>query len=214
MSLPTLRSFKIFMYSITTWDMKELRDTKFSTTLIAPQVHQVVERMLENAYKAAGRELWSISILDVTLRQITYFAQVGRFANQGDIDKIFEELFQIIDHLESMCRSGKRYQIGTEPTEDSPDFKVYHNELSNTNSVILVNSATENLVFNNLVNPNYLISSDPRVVRDVNIWFDNLVYNATSLNRESIKYAAQYFDRLRQQVNATKERIKFGSIIF
>ncbi|MEL7159585.1 MAG: hypothetical protein AAFN92_02410 [Bacteroidota bacterium] len=214
LSLPVLRSFKVFMYTFTTWTSDSLRDTAFAPELIAPEIHELAEEMLTDAYRMRGRELWSIGILDVTLRQIEYVAQIGRFARKETIGLLFEEVHRVVDHLELMVRTGKRFPIGEQPTEDSPEFRVYHNELTNTNSIIVVNSETENYVFSTLVNPNYLLGSDPRIVEDVQRWFNNLLKSSNALSSEFPKYAGQYFRRLRMQVDKTWERIKFGSMNF
>ena len=52
-----------------------------------------------------------------------------------------------------MVRTGKRFPMGTEPTDTSPAFRVYHNELSNTSNVVLVKSTAGNYLFTTLVTP-------------------------------------------------------------
>ncbi|MBC6993090.1 hypothetical protein QWY85_14670 [Neolewinella lacunae] len=211
---PVLRSFKIFMYGITTWGLHKWKDQRFSSDLIPPATHALIDGIVRDAYRVPGRELWSIGILDVTLRQISYMYQVGRFAHPQDLETIFAELEAILDHLEAMARSGKRFYPGETPNEDSPTFRVYHNELSNTNNTIIIHSNTKNYLFSTLVNPSFLASRDPRILSDVVRWFDNLVEHANSLNAESGKYNTQYFGKLRQQLRATRETIRFGSGIF
>lgn len=211
---PVLRAFKVFVYGTTTWRLKKWDDVPFSPALISPQTTKLIEGVLDDAGRIPGRELWSINILDVTLRQVAYMAQIGRFANTADLSAIFEELHLIIDHLEEMVRTGKRYPIGGEPTDESPDFSVYHNELSNTNNAILVRSDISRLLFSTLVNPNYVTSTDPRVLHDVQQWFDRLVENSNTLNNQTGKYTNQYFGRLRQQVDAARERVTFANVIF
>lgn len=213
-SLPVLRSFKIFMYAFTTWSSDSLRDTTFSPDLISPEIHELAKEILADAVRLQGRELWSTGILDVTLSQIEYLAQVGRLADGDIVKTLFDDLHLVIDHLEVMAKTGKRFPIGEQPTEDSPEFRVYHNELSSTNSIVIVNSRTENYVFSTLVNPNYVVGDDPRIVTDVRRWFDNLLKRSNALSNEFPKYASQYFRRLRVQVEKTRQRVDFDSINF
>lgn len=214
LSMPTLRSFKIFMFGITSWNLQKWKGLDFSPDLISEALHGIVEQTIYDHYAVPARELWSISILDVTLRQVNYLAQVGRFADREDIHRIYDELLTIIDHLEHMVRSGKRFPMGTEPTDDSSAFRVYHNELSNTSNVVLVKSETSNVLFTTLVTPNYVASANPSLYGEVQDWFDNLVEHGNALHFEAGKYAAQYFGYLRNQVREHRNRVEITQAVF
>ncbi|MCP9235791.1 hypothetical protein [Lewinella sp. JB7] len=214
MSTPMLRSFKIFMYGITTWNLKKWKHRNFSPDLISPPLHDIVHQVIRGHYTVPARELWSVGILDVTLRQINYLAQVGRFENTEHLYQLFDELFTIVDHLEQMVRTGKRFPLGETPTDDSPAFRVYHNELSNTNNIILVNSEVRSYLFTTLVTPNYIATSDPELYNEARQWFDNLIEHGSALHSEAGKYAAQYFGYLRSQIKQHRERIMISQQVF
>ena len=141
-------------------------------------------------------------------------AQVGKFAKKEYLELIFDELYEVVDHLELMVRSGKRFPMGSEPGPDSPTFQVYHNELSNTNNAVIVNSKSHSVMFSTLVNPNYVMSDDPRILADVKRWFERLVAGGNTLSAESAKYTIQYFGHLRQQIEAAKCRSLHASVAF
>jgi len=214
LSMPVLRSFKIFMYGITSWNLKKWEGLDFTPELISEPLHGIVEQTIYSQYDLPARELWSIGILDVTLRQVNYMAQVGRFASRDHLYQIYEELLLIIDHLESMVDSGKRFPLGSGPTAESPDFRVYHNELCSTNEVVLVKSSTTTHLFTTLMPPNYIASAHPALCAEVQLWFDKLVAHGNVLHFEASKYAAQYFGYLRQQVTDQQRRSSTVRSIF
>lgn len=214
LATPTLRSFKIFMFGITAWNLDKWKQRPFSTDLIGGRLHRLIDHNLREQYTYPARELWSIGVLDVTLRQINYIAQVGRFADPQDIERIFEELLQVVDHLERMVYSNRRFPLGSEPTEGSPSLRVYHNELTNTSNVVLVKSAAKSCLFTTLFSPNYLASTDPVIADEVQGWFDNLVEHGNALHLEAGKYAAQYFQYLRRRIREQRERIEIGQLPF
>ncbi len=211
---PMLRSFKVFMFGITTWNLEKWKTEQFSPDLISERLHVIAQGVVRGHYTVPARELWSVGVLDVTLRQISYLDQVGRFADRAHIDQIYDELLLIIDHLEQMVRVGKRYPFGQEPTEDSPELRVYHNELSNTSNIVLVKSDVRKFLFTTLVTPNYVATSDPKLCAEVQDWFDNLVEHGSALHSEAGKYAAQYFGHLRRQVGRHRERMKVRQTLF
>ncbi|MBB4078570.1 hypothetical protein GGR28_001183 [Lewinella aquimaris] len=214
MATPMLRNFKIFMFGITTWNLAKWKKCSFSPDLISKSLHDVVDQVIRGYYTVPARELWSIGILDVTLRQINYLAQVGRFENTEHLYQLFDELFLIVDHLEKMVHTGKRFPLGETPTDNSPDFRVYHNELSNTSNIVLVNSDVRSYLFTTLVNPNYIATSDPELCTEVQQWFDNLIEYGSALHSEAGKYAAQYFGYLRNQIRQQRERILVSQTVF
>ncbi len=213
-STPVLRAFKIYMFGLTTWNLEKWKYRPFSTDLVPDELHQLVEGIVRDHYAIPARELWSVGVLDVTLRQISYVAQVGRFADRADVGRIFAELYEIIDHLERMVRIGKRFPPGGEPAPDSSRLRVYHNELSNTSNVVLVKSRIRPFLFTTLVTPNYVATSDPEMCSEAQQWFDNLVEHGNPLHAEGEKYAAQYFDYLRNLVRKYDERTRIGQYIF
>ncbi|WP_116106447.1 hypothetical protein [Lewinella sp. IMCC34191] len=214
LSLPMLRSFKIFMFGLTTWNLEKWKGLRFSPSLIDDELHLIVEETIRQHYSVAARELWSVGVLDVTLRQLNYMAQIGKFERSEHVEQIFEELFLIVDHLEQMVRTGKRFPIGQQPTESSSDFRVYHNELSNTSNVVLVKSDIRPFLFTTLVTPNYVATSNAELCREVQQWFDNLVEHGNALHAESGKYAAHYFGYLKTQIRQYRERLRAGQNIF
>ena len=214
LALPTLRSFKVFMYGITSWNLPKWKREKFSSRLIDGGLHGIIEQTVQEQYKLPTRELWSVGVLDVTLRQLRYVAQVGRFSDTADLTKIYDELLLVVDHLEHMASTGKRFPLGQQPTPSSPAFRVYHNELSNTADVILVRSADRSFLFTTLLTPNYVASGHPVLANEVQQWFDNLVDHGNALHFEVGKYAAQYFGFLRRKVVAERERVLLGDPVF
>ena len=214
LSTPTLRAFKIYIYSLSCWKLAKWEGLAFRRALISPEAHTLAQDILRDAYQINGRELWSVGILDTTLRQISYVAETGMFSSEEELREIFAELRAIVDHLEKMVRAGRRFPPGEEPDEDSPRLNVYHNELSNTNNSIIINSVEQTFMFSTLINPNYLVTYDERIINDVQQWFDGLVESGSALSADSGKYTTRYFNQLRQKIDSTWERISFSRSSF
>ncbi|WP_157974513.1 hypothetical protein [Lewinella sp. IMCC34183] len=214
LATPTLRAFKIFMFGITTWNLEKWKNRNFSTDLISDSLHRLVEVTVADHYRVPARELWSVGVLDVTLRQVNYMAQVGKFADSGDLKRIFSELHQIVNHLERMVRTGKRFSLKDGPQPSSCDFRVYHNELSNTSNLVLVKSDIRPFLFTSLLTPNYVATSDPDLCAEAQVWFDNLVEHGSALHADSGKYAAQYFGYLRNLIQKYEQLAQMGQYVF
>jgi hypothetical protein len=206
--MPTLLAFKMYVYGLTSWDFSKWKGGNFRPELMDPEIYKIAQRALPPLCKLPGRELWSVGILDVTLRQIEHAVDVGRLIDFELVKRMFSEVEGIIDHMEAMTECGKRFLPGTVPTDKSPNFCVYHNELTNTNNVIIVKSEEGSFVLSTFVNPDYIISTDERIQKRMETWFENLIENSDVLIANSGKYKEQYFSQLRRLSAVTKQRIE------
>ncbi|MTB49980.1 helix-turn-helix transcriptional regulator [Lewinella sp. W8] len=205
--MPTLLKFKTYVYGITTWNFEKWRNQPFHPDLIDQRVMDIASRIVDSSYKFGGQELWSIGILDVTLRQIEHNVQIGMLNDDDLIRQMFRELEDVVEHLEHMARVGKRFPRGGTAGEEAPDFNVFHNELANTNNVILVNMPDLSVVFTTFMNPNYLVNMDQEVCRQTKVWFNNLVESADALGKSGNKHTQTYFKRLSDNIGEAKLRI-------
>lgn len=211
---PTILAYKTFVYGITTWDLDKWKGSEFRPELLDPEVFTLAEELVEELFVFPGRELWSAGIMDVTLRAIVHGVEVGYLKDRTTIGKMFEELEFTIHHMEAMTRAGKRFAPNQTYTEDSPDFRVYHNELTNINNVVLISSDVQSVVYTTFVNPNFLVSTDERIYQQISAWFDNLINSANVLDVNAAKYTATFFNRLRKKVHDTKLRVEVLSGLF
>lgn len=211
---PTLLAYKTYVYGMTTWNFDKWKGVAFQPELVDPEIEEIADELLEILYKFPARELWSVGILDVTLREIEHGVEVGYLNDEEVIKSMFEELELTIQHMEAMTRAGKRFPPNGTYTNESPDFRVYHNEMTNTNNVIIVKSKVQSIVYTTFVNPNYLFSMDERVLNQMQTWFDNLIESSNVLSASSSKHTITYFNRLRKKVADTKLRIKGLNSLF
>ena len=202
----TLLSFKTYVYGLTAWNFEKWRKVSFRPELINPEVLEMAKPLRDALFNIPGRELWSVRILDTTLRQIEHAVDIGRLPDYEQVKKMYEELDAVIDHMEDMTHRGKRFAPGTTPTATSPDLFVYHNEMTNTNHVTMVKSDTISFFFSNIVTPNYVHTSDPTVNQQTSLWFDNMVSMANPLHGPDVAYARKFFTQLRYAKKASEQR--------
>lgn len=204
---PTLLAFKVYIYGLTSWNFSKWKGKSFQPSLVSPEVAEIAKQLLGGLFQLPVRELWSVGIFDITLRQIEHAVETGRLEDTKLVDQLFAEIDSTVGHMEAMATVGKRFLPGEEKKEGLPDFRVYHNELTNTNNVIIVKAGEKSSVFSTFVNPNYVVSTDKRIQQQMEDWFDNLVESSNRLNSDSGKYREKYFKQLRRTIKTTKQRV-------
>ncbi len=205
---PTLLAFKVYVYGLTSWNFSKWKGKPFHPSLVSPEVNEIARQLSAGLFQLPGRELWSVGIFDITLRQVVHAVETGRLENPGLVKTIFKEIDSIINHMEEMAGNGKRYLPGEQDKENLPDFQVFHNELTNTNNVIIVKSPKFSSVFSTFVNPNYIVCKDKRIQQQIENWFENLVESSNSLNATGGKYKEKYFNQLRRAISTTQQKVE------
>ena len=204
---PALLLFKTYIYGITTWDFDKWRDRPFTPAMVDPAVGELAREVLDVMFDVPGRELWSVRILDTTLRQLEYTVETGRLQQLAVVEEIYAELRATVDHVAAMSRSGKRFQPGSQPTKESPDFRAYHHALTNTNNVIIVRTPARRYVYSMFVTPTYLMSSDEQMSHYLTGWFDRMIATADPLQEASQGSAERFFARLHYIINQSLDRV-------
>jgi hypothetical protein len=204
---PTLLAFKVYRYGLNSWNFDKWKGLSFRPELIDPKVFEIADRLVPLLFKIPCRELWSVGILDITLRQIEHAVKVGQLNDPELVAKMFEEIEMTIKHMAAMATSKKRFPPGREAREDDPSFLVYYNELTNTDNVIIIKSPYQSYVFSTFVHPNYLVSKEERIQTQMETWFDNLTHSSNVLDCAAGQYCRQYFVQLRRTVKATENRV-------
>lgn len=205
MAFPCLRTFKIFMYGITTWQLKKWESKKFDPALIDPKAHELAAVFVRTSFDFNGTELLSASIIDITLRQITYMAEVARFKDPNCITNILQELLVLIDHMENMANTGLRFLPDDDISKGRPSYQMYLNELSNSTNLLLLDSDQMDLQTSMTICPNYITTDDKEVFKRSSEWYENLIKNGTLLGSSAPRYTISFFNQLRQKVKATQD---------
>lgn len=207
LSKPTLLAFKAFMYEAMNWNLRGWEDKVFRPELINPGIYALAQRAARRLLNASGREIWSARTMNATLRQLEHAVKTGRLADAAIVDKIYTELSEIVDHMEAMARSGKRFPMGEEPTEDSPELQLYYNDLVNNNMIAIVNAPLRSFVFSSFVAPTYLVADDPRICEMTIAWYGNVIATGNRVSWQNGGQAIAFFMRLRYAVRTSLESI-------
>lgn len=202
---PELITFKLYVWSRSVWDLPHTRETKFSFDLIAPSGLEKAQRMLQAYLEIPSLQMWSLNIIDNTLSQIEYHIISGRLKNNQDSYVLLNCLDQLINHMESMAAAGKKRPL--KGSQNRADLEIYHNEMIYTNNTILVDSPYFNGIFTSFGNPNFLFSSDDRIIDYTKVWFKRVLDKASPLTLASEKNRNWYFQQLRKKVQLTRARI-------
>ncbi len=171
-----LTNFKMFLHAKTLWNLEGYEHQKFSMNDF-PGSHIIAEEtdeILKHYFKAPNIELWNENIMTNTLNQIKYFLISGYFKNPEEALVLCEKMRSLVRHLCKMAEHGKKFYPGENISSSAGNYELYHNEVSYTNNIMLINSPKHAQVFTTYNNPNFMLSSNEKLISYTKTWFDRV----------------------------------------
>lgn len=205
-----LTNFKMFLHAKTLWNLKGYEDLKFSMSDFSGShfIAQEVNEILEHYFRAPNIELWNENIITNTLNQIKYFLISGYFEKPEESLILCERMRSLIKHLCKMAESGKKYYPGKDINKDSGDYILYHNELSYTNNIMLINSPNHDQVFTTYNNPNFMLSDNETLITYTKNWFERVKRLSQPVSLDAHQSRMLLFNQIEKKIDLTEMEIK------
>lgn len=204
---PEIFRLKVYIYAHTYWQLPAFRTTPFSFDLIPERIYETA-RQTANLYNTLPcEEIWRPSLLDNTLSQIRLLVNAGLFADPADSLVLLDALQTLLDHAKEMAEKGIKSTLGTSVDEKGAPYQLLYNEYASTNDTILLEAEQGALLFTSFGMPNFLKTSDERLLWQIRRWFRGLAANSTSLTRHDAKSRDRFFDDLAIKIRKTREQL-------
>jgi len=137
-----------------------------------------------------------------TLRQIEYYKDSHFFDTADDIEKVYDSLSAMIDHMEDQANHGKKYLVGTRPHPAHEDYHVYVTDFfigDNTQLVKLDGRLFCYKVHNGI---NYLTTSDTEFCLQTNRFVETVISKSAYISSVGEKERSRFFAMIRERIDA------------
>lgn len=208
MCAPHLLRYKMYVYGLSSWGIRDWEGQAFRPELIDPAIVKRADEIGRYAYRTESIELWTTSVLDATLSQVEYMVLADRFADPKYSLLILDDLEELVAHIEKMAVSEKKFSPGARPENSQVSYALHYNELLYASTTILIDSPGASLLFLSFITPNYLRTADPALATAVKNWLLELTGAATLLGKNARKYRRWYFNGLRRRIDVSRNQIE------
>jgi hypothetical protein len=207
---PELFYFKLYVWGITIWRMKGLKEVPFGSEIIPETMIQKSKELISLYSQLDTTELWSIGIFDNTRNQIEYFVKSGYIKDPEIALRLLNNLTDLADTMEKMVLNSNKLFSGVDQ-DGNPnkigDFKLFQNEMIFTNNTIIMVGDSFRTIFSTFASPNYIVSQDARLCDYAMDWYENIKANCNNLNTSGGKVRSEFFNHLKNRVQMTKNRV-------
>lgn len=202
---PEIASFKYFSWMRTLLNFPELRQQKFSLSFMKEQIVQEGTKLAELYYQIPGVEILNSDNILTTLRQIEYFKDARLFETEGDLDRIYESLDKMVDHLQHMASEGLKFLPGKEPGFSPGTYRLYTNEFYVGDNTLLVTTGSQKLCFIVHSGTNFVRTADAAFCSYHDQFIKDLIKRSTLISEVGERERNAFFTMIKNRIQAYRE---------
>ena len=205
---PRLTAFKLFFWMRNIYGFPGLQDAQFDIGLIPDETVNLAKKIWQNYLQIPSIEIWSEETISVTLRQIDYYYNSGRFKSDTDAREILAEYKSVLKHIEKQAEAGKKFDFNARDAGDSRSFQLYMNEVIILDNTVYFRMDDFNMVHMAKNVMNILSTSDPGYCKDTYSILKNMMKNGLLISSTSEKERNRFFNMMYGRIDAMAEKIK------
>lgn len=206
---PKLAAFKVFFWERNVFDFPGIHEQRFNFDLISNSDLDKSHQMLKVYQKIPTIEIWSEETLNPTLRQINFYNEIGLFEKKQDIIEILEDLKKVVDHIQKQAEFGYKFNSNSNhPLNGNHDnFKIYHNEVTLSENVVLIKLENFNVVHIGHNVLNFLTTNNQSFFDDTLYFANRVMKNSTLMSVSAEKERKRFFNLLHHRIDAMMANI-------
>ncbi len=210
-SFKEMNYFKYYMWAWSAWEFENTKVKKMSFEKPIDANDQFLiytEKIKERYVQIPSTEFISETALHNTTQQIKYFLSIDRYESPEDALKMCQSLREVIKHIVKMAEVGKKFLPGETPNNDSPDFFLFHNEITQSNNMMIAETPIGDHVFATFDNPNLLHTQNEKVIQYSKDWFNKQKKRSLSLSKETEKNRYKFFKIMFDHIDKTEREVE------
>jgi hypothetical protein len=199
MPFAELCSFKYFYWVKTIIGHPAYASSAFERHDLNHALSEACPKLTKSYLKIPATEIWGPDCVDNTLRQIAYYQRKGIFEKPETVNRLFEELSAMIEHLRRQAEHGEKLLPSGERCSGAP-FRLYLNEGFEGNNATLIEADGLSTVFVNHCMHNLMLTHDPEMCHNTRDYFEHVVQRSSSLNGPNNPLREKFFAALQRKV--------------
>ena len=198
LNYPNLMYLKLYIWNKINWKIPGIpSEYRFSDMKNNPELLQSIHVLRELFHSFPNVEIWNPNMLDNTIAQFQYLRDVHIINDRDDLYYIRKEFSDLIDHLEELTLTGKK-NANSHGEEMKCD--IYLTDLTLGSEIILVKSDQNDLLFHQIDVPNYMQTSDQKMIDNQFRFFENIRKISTFITNAGEKERLIFFANIREKL--------------
>lgn len=206
--IPEIAAFKVFLWQKTLFQFKEYQDKKFSIADYDDEIQKIGRKILIASTKVPTIEIWNEDTFSIFIRQIEYYWISGLFKDENDIWILCDQLGNWIRHIQHQAECGFKFLYGQEARGIENSYQLYENEVVLNDNTILANLGGFKVAYLTYNVASLLVTTNQDFAANIGNFMRGLIKNSTLISSSAAKERSRFFNKLINQVEQFRERIK------
>ncbi|MGN6402365.1 MAG: helix-turn-helix domain-containing protein [Flavisolibacter sp.] len=202
-----LFAFRYFFWMKSVVQHPDFLNLKFSPSLLPPDIEQIGTEIVQLYNAIPSVEVWSIQSVNSHIEHIEYYKEAGYFQSEEDVDKIYEALAGVIEHIRLQAEAGVKFLPGETAIGKKSNFQFFHNRLVLGDNAIMVMVNGKKALYFNYDVLNYIRTDDEAFCNNVYKKIQTFVRRATILSAVSEKQRNIFFNALLKKIPGSLKTI-------
>jgi len=207
MQFTELCAFKFFFWKRTLMNYPELAKQKFDGTEHDEDAQETGRNIISTYSQIPSIEIWNDESVNATIRQIEYYRQSGVFLNKDLIHLVYQQLEELINHLEIEAESGRKFIYNEKPTENSATYQIYINECLLGDNTVHVKAGDRQVTIINHGGMNFMATQDKRFCEYTFANLQNIIRKSTHVSVVGEKERSMFFNSMKAKIREKMKNI-------
>lgn len=203
---PEIAAFKFFIWTKTQMNFDEMKQGKFSFSILTPALSQLCEKISSGYTKISGTEILNADNILNDLRQLEYYRETQMFEDKSDFLLIYERLTQMVKHMELQASLGIKCLPGKEPLPDAGEIKVYVNDFFVGDNTIIARIDDTRVVYLNHSAINFISTTSIEFVDYSFDFIQNIIKKSSLISVISERDRKKFFNLFLERIEEYKLR--------
>jgi hypothetical protein len=198
---PKLAAFTFFYYMKSLLNLEEMKDVKFSVEKINEEHVKLGKKVQDSFNHIPSTEIWGTDAIDGILRHISFYKDTHVFESNKDILCLYDNLYDLINHIEKQAELGFKFTYGTAPGKNPAFFRLFFNDLITGDNSVLAEIGNSKVTYINHNLINFMFTRNEDFNNYTQATFENAIRKSTQISLIGEKSRAKFFGQLRDKIN-------------
>lgn len=205
--LPDLAAFKIFYWLRSIISDESFRHTKFTPEVISSEVKDLCREIYDSYSRVPSIEIWTDVTAVSNILQIRYYWESGIFEQKEDALHICELALEEIAFVEKQAESSVKLDYHGKKVMPEVNYSLYHSDIEIANNTIMASIGETDWLYLTHNTLNKMVTSNKEFCTETKNWLKHLMQKSTLISRVAEKQRYQFFNGIKLQLDAIKEKI-------
>jgi hypothetical protein len=197
---PELAAFTFFYYRRSLLNTPGMKEAKFSLRLVDPGQVKLGKKVQDSFNKLPSTEIWGSDIINGMLRHISFYRDTMVFESKDDMYCIYNQLLELISHVEKQATLGHRFTYGSPPSQNPASFRMFYNDVITGDNCVLAKIGNSKITYINHNLINFMFTRDENFNNYTLDTFENAIQKSTQISVVGEKTRSKFFDQLRMKI--------------